>query len=247
MAVTDELDYIVYFENAPSATAPAQEVFVRDYLDPNLDWTTFRPTEVAFGDHVVPIQGSSGEFHTRLTIEDYRQGVDKDWWLDITAEVNNTSGLAKWTFRTLDLETGELPEDPYAGFLPANDPQTGCGEGHVTFRVRPNPGTPPGTVIRNSATNVFDTEAPVPTNEVWNTVIDTSLPFMIEETLRTANGRFRLRWNSWPGESYTIWSCSDLTSGEWSEQATVLSQGLSTLWTDSDTTSQRKFYRIELK
>lgn len=242
--MTDELQYIIHFENQPTATLSAQEVSVQDHLDPAFDLTTFWTTEVAFGNHSIALPNNSGEFSIRQTIGDNRPEVDRSWWLDITCELDCSSRIVKWTFRTLDPETGELPEDVYAGFLPPNDPNTGCGEGHVAFTVRLKPDTSPGTVIRNSATVVFDVEPAAVTNEVSNTVIDTSLPFKIEETVRTSDGRFRLRWNSWPGKSYTIWSRSDLTSGDWSETATVPSGGLSTLWTDSDTTSPRKFYRI---
>ncbi|MBC8255426.1 MAG: hypothetical protein H8E35_15560, partial [Ardenticatenia bacterium] len=79
------------------------------------------------------------------------------------------TGQVEWTFRTLDPETGELPEDALAGFLPPND-ETGRGEGHVVFSIRPNSDRPDGTVLTNQATIVFDTEASIVTNEVTNTL-----------------------------------------------------------------------------
>jgi hypothetical protein len=60
-------------------------------------------------------------------------------------------------------------------------------------------------------------------------------------------GEAQLTWNSRPGQSYTMQSCADLVAGEWIVEAVVPSGGDSTTWSDSDTTSARKFYRIELK
>ena len=168
VAVSDTLHYTVYFENQPSATAPAQEVVVVDYLDPDLDWSTFRFEEVAFGDTVIPIGGSLG-FHVRRAIPDYRETVTKTWWVDVVGEFNPDTGRVQWTFRTLDPDTGDLPEDALAGFLPPDD-DTGRGEGHVAFSVRPRSDAANGTEITNRATIVFDTEEAIPTNEVKNVI-----------------------------------------------------------------------------
>ena len=172
----DELQYLVYFENASTATAPAQEVFVTDYLDPDLDWTTFRITEISWGpDHVVTIPPNTAAFYSRETVPDHRPGVDKIWWVDVYVDVNYATGCVQWSFHTLDPDTGELPEDALAGFLPPNTPGlppevVGPGEGHVGFTVKAKSDLPPGTLITNSASNVFDVEEPVVTNEVFNTI-----------------------------------------------------------------------------
>jgi len=57
----------------------------------------------------------------------------------------------------------------------------------------------------------------------------------------------QLTWSSRPADTYTIWSCLDLLSGQWNEEGTVPSQGQTTAWTDPDTTAARKFYRIKMK
>jgi hypothetical protein len=62
-----------------------------------------------------------------------------------------------------------------------------------------------------------------------------------------ALGGTELTWTSTAGASYGVWSCVDLVSGPWTEEATVPSAGESTSWTDPDTTPARRFYRIELK
>lgn len=163
------LPYTIYFENVITATAPAQEVVILDALDPDLDWTTFQPSELAFGDQVLAVSAPTGGYATRLTVPDHRTGVTKTWWVDITAEIDHATGTAKWTFRTLDPQTGQLPEDPLAGFLPPND-TTGRGEGHVSFTVRPRQNLPLLTPITNRAVITFDTETSITTNEVRNTI-----------------------------------------------------------------------------
>ena len=164
----DELHYTIYFENVPTATAPAQEVFVVDALDSDLDWGTFQITEIAFGDQVIAVPAETDQFYTRDTILDYRDEIE-NWWVDVTAQLNYQTGQMNWTLRTLDPETGELPQDPLAGFLPPND-ETGRGEGHVAFSVKPRADVTVGTLITNTASIVFDTNDPIETNEVWNTI-----------------------------------------------------------------------------
>jgi uncharacterized repeat protein (TIGR01451 family) len=169
ITASSELRYTVYFENVITATAPAQEVFVTDYLDPNLDWSTFQLGDSAIGDQTIATTGDPGLSYSRVVIPDYRPGVSKNWWVDVTAQLNNQAGRVDWVFRTLDPETGELPEDAAAGFLPPND-ATGRGEGHVSFSIIPKPRVAMGTRITNTASIVFDTNPAIQTNEVWNTL-----------------------------------------------------------------------------
>jgi len=165
--IGDDLQYIVYFENQSTATAPAQEVVVTDYLDEDLDWSTLRISEIAWGDHIVTIAADTAAFYSRETVPDYRPEVGKSWWVDVEVDVNYSSGRVRWTFQTLDPDTGDPPEDPLAGFLPPND-DTHRGEGHVAFSVMPKPRWPEGTLITNFASIVFDTNPPIHTNTVTN-------------------------------------------------------------------------------
>ena len=169
VGVNDTLEYIIYFENVITATAPAQEVFIVDYLDPDLDWSTFRLIEIAWGDHIIAVPENTSDFYTRETVEDYREEVEKSWWVDVQVALNYATGRVRWTFRTLDPQTEDLPLDPLAGFLPPND-ETGRGEGHVAFTIRPRAGSPDGTVLTNEASIIFDTNDPIVTNEVTNTI-----------------------------------------------------------------------------
>jgi RHS repeat-associated protein len=164
-----EMDYTVYFENVETALAAAQEVFVTDCLDHNLDWTTFRVHEAAFGDVVVSNSDQNAVFSKRVGIPDFRPDVDKEWWVDVETEINLATGCFKATLRQLDPETGELPEDPFAGFLPPED-GSGRGQGHVSYSVSSKDDLEDGRIIRNKASIVFDTNEAIWTNEVVNTV-----------------------------------------------------------------------------
>jgi len=62
-----------------------------------------------------------------------------------------------------------------------------------------------------------------------------------------ALGGTEVTWASAPDASYGVWSCVDLVSGPWGEETTVPSAGDFTAWTDPDTTSPRKFYKVQLK
>jgi len=164
------LRYTIFFENLPTASAPAQEVFVTDQLDPHLDLSTLHFDEVTFTDIVIPIRNQlPGQFQARQLIQDYRDNVNETWWLDITGQLDPVTRVITWTLRTLDPTTGDLPIDALAGFLPPND-ETGRGEGHVTFSIMPNADIPLGTQITNKANIVFDTNEPIITNEVRNTI-----------------------------------------------------------------------------
>lgn len=74
-----------------------------------------------------------------------------------------------------------------------------------------------------------------------------SWPFKIVGISNAGNGKGQITWNSRPGDNYTVWSCTDPTTGGWIEEASVASQGASTSWTAPSPAGQQKFYRIELR
>jgi len=166
----EELVYTIYFENQPSATAPAQEVVVIDDLSSYLDIYSLRVMDIRWGDYSVGIPRDMMFSSAQVTIRDYRPEVNKEWIVDVSLEMNIKTGRLVWRFRTIDPETGDLPEDALAGFLPPND-DTGRGEGHITFAVRIRPEVEIGTRIYNKAVIVFDNEESIITNEVVNEVI----------------------------------------------------------------------------
>ena len=152
-----------------TATAPAQEVFITDTLQAELDPTTVIFQSVSWGAETIPVTQIGDRFHVRHIVNDYRDDEAKLWWVDIDGHVDRATGLLTWTFRTLDPETGDLPLDALAGFLPPND-ETDRGQGYVSFSVEQDADLPLGTTISNFAEIVFDTNEPIITNSFVNQI-----------------------------------------------------------------------------
>lgn len=82
---------------------------------------------------------------------------------------------------------------------------------------------------------------------IWDATVDMgsyeygSFPFMITRVLPA------LTWRSRPGDTYTVQSCSDLSSAVWGVEGTIPSQGEFTSWSDPDMIAPQKFYRIGIE
>jgi murein DD-endopeptidase MepM/ murein hydrolase activator NlpD len=165
------LYYIVNFENMSSATAPVQELIITDALDANLDWATLELVDLTFSSQTIAISTGQYEFSTRFIppIASVVGSVQGQMAIDVNAKLDPKTGLLEWRLRAIDTATDEPPEDARAGFLPPEN-GTGRGQGHVSFLIKPKPGVALGTRITNKASIVFDTNAPIGTNEVWNIV-----------------------------------------------------------------------------
>lgn len=78
-----------------------------------------------------------------------------------------------------------------------------------------------------------------------------SYPFRIASLLKQLGLRIKLTWNSAPGDSYVVWSTSNLVqpagTWTWKQESIVPSEGETTSWSDGDLTSRQKFYRIQLQ
>src|SRR5207253_10855354 len=104
VAVTvPSLPYQIEFENAASATAPAQDVTITDQLDPNLDWTTFQLGDIGFGTFTVNIPPGRTSFQTRVDAT-ATLGV----FVDVSASFNVMTGVVTWIFTALDPTTFDL-------------------------------------------------------------------------------------------------------------------------------------------
>ncbi|MGC9329603.1 MAG: DUF7619 domain-containing protein, partial [Candidatus Hinthialibacter sp.] len=158
----DRITYTIFFENMPTATASAQQVVIVDDLTDQLDWNSFQLQEAAFGERIIPIADGPMDFYKRVALDEYA--------VDIEAKINAFTGRIRWTLTMIDPETDSLPLDGGAGFLPPNDPETGDGEGHVTFSIMPISDLQEGTEIRNQAEIVFDANEPIVTNQTIHTI-----------------------------------------------------------------------------
>ncbi len=192
--------YTIRFENDPEqATAPAQEVFVTQQLDSDLDWSTFELGDIGFGSFTIDVPDGLKEYQTRV---EYQNQDGSPLLVDASGRLDLVSGLVTWTFRSLDPNTGELPNGAFDGFLPVND-ASGRGDGFINYLVYPKTGLATGTPIDAQASIVFDINAPLETNTFVNTIDDgpptsrvTDLPQVTSSTLFTVS-----------------WSGSDDTSG----------------------------------
>jgi len=160
--------YTIYFQNVPTASVPAQEVFVTQQLDSDLDWDSFELTRFGWGSVSVDVPAGLKSYQTR--VNDSASGLV----VDVSAIFNSVTGELSWTFRSLDPVTFDLPWDGLAGFLPPDD-TTGRGQGFVGYSIQPKQNAADGTEFTGQASIVFDTEAPILTN-TWLNTLDSAQP-----------------------------------------------------------------------
>ena len=160
--------YTIFFENLDSATLPAQTVTIIDTLDKAVfDLSSFRGIDFTIGNkrYSLPMQAN-----------DYVMDVPYDALYNVrfAMSIDTTTGIVTATLRTISKNTGALPDDPLAGFLPPNQvaPE---GEGSISFFIHRKDGLPDGTVIANKASIIFDENEPIVTDLFINT-LDRNLP-----------------------------------------------------------------------
>jgi len=156
----NEFAYEILFANETNATAPAQIVQVVDPLSTNLNWTTFRLTEIAFGSEVISVPPNVQQFQTNLSFS--FNGVNLR--VEINAGIQLATGQVFANIYCIDPNTG-LPPPVGIGFLPP-DNTNHVGEGHVSYIVRPNPNLPTGLQISNVAYIQFDQNPAIATDLV---------------------------------------------------------------------------------
>jgi WD40 repeat protein len=173
VSVEEAMFYTVRFENATNATAPVQEVVVVDYLDRSLDWTTLQFGDAAYGDRLLSLPLDVLQYTNRdfpptnsLTITGTTEGALA---VDVSATFNPQTGRVEWRLKAIDTKTGLPPADALAGILPPKADAL-YRNGHVSFSIKPKANAPLGTVITNRASIVFDTEEPMDTPPVWNSL-----------------------------------------------------------------------------
>ncbi len=128
----EPLAYTIFFENLETATAPAQEVVIEDQLDPeHMDLRTFALGPIMFGRWSVTPPPGAKSYSTTLDLR-----PDQPLLVQIEAGLDTVTARVTWRLTSIDPETGELPEDPFAGFLPPNvrPPE---GDGSVSFTIAP--------------------------------------------------------------------------------------------------------------
>jgi Subtilase family/SdrD B-like domain/CARDB/RTX calcium-binding nonapeptide repeat (4 copies) len=167
---TDEsLKYTIRFENATTASAPAQEVVITQQLDADLDWRTFKVDDYGWSGAVYELAGDRAFHRTRIDLT-----ASKGYFVDIAVVIDVTTGLATWKISTIDPATGETPLNAQSGFLPTNNAE-GAGEGFVSYSIKAKRTAQTGDIVDATAQIVFDTEEPINTPAIFNT-LDVSKP-----------------------------------------------------------------------
>ena len=181
--------YTIRFENDASAGAPAQRIVVTQQLDSDLDFRSFRLDDFGFNNQRFELDGRSGFLSQRLDLT-----AAHGYVVDVSAFVDVATGLVTWTLQTIDPRTGEAPLDATVGLLPPND-ETGRGDGFLSYTIRAKNNLPTGTVIDAEARIVFDTEAPVDTPPIFNTLDSVAPTTTMDPVVRFQTGNeIRLSW-----------------------------------------------------
>ncbi len=164
VSVGQALPYQINFENDPTAVLPAQQVVITQQLDRNLNPQSFRLGSFGFGGQVYQVPANTAFYQTQIDLTQ-QDGFN----VDVTASIDVQTGIATWTFTTIDPATGEIPLDPTVGFLPP-DNSAGIGEGFVSYTVMANQAASTGTVIYAQATVDFYSQPSIDTPQIFNTI-----------------------------------------------------------------------------
>jgi hypothetical protein len=113
----------------------------------------------------------------------------------IQAALNRSTGVATWTFSSIDPDTEQLTTNPLAGFLPPDvtPPQ---GLGTIMFTVMPKAGTTTNTSTCNQASIVFDLN-PALSTPTWCNSFDVTEPVSHVTALPVteSNPSFQVQWS----------------------------------------------------
>ncbi len=191
--VASPFTYNVAFENEAKATLPAAQVVITDQLDPTkVNLSTLTLGAVQFGGHIIKAPAGVNNFNTIYALSSSLN-------VRIEGSLDQSVGLLKWTFTSIDPSTGLPPTDPTVGFLPP-DTDGVVGQGSVVFNVLPKSGQPTGTKISNMATVIFDANAPIKT-PTWVNTLDTTAPVSKVASLpawqvaKSGKATFNLSWS----------------------------------------------------
>jgi hypothetical protein len=177
----EPLIYVIYFENKPTASFPAQRVLIIDRLDPRLDWGSVRLLDVSVGGRLFPLhyrgddrqrgylRASSGADPYHAVESGLSPVACRGTDFRVNAQVNPVTGVITWFFETIDCNGNPVDPSvcPNCGFLPPNR-EAPAGEGFVSFEAAFVSDLPDDSPVSNRADILFDDEAAIITNSVRN-------------------------------------------------------------------------------
>ncbi len=180
--MTDEVEkvnYTIEFENDTAfAQASAHTIVIRDTLDNRyFELNSFLPTCVKIGEREAFLDETE-DVNTMGGVTSFLKTIDMRPEINAIAQVegeySQQTGIAKWTFTSLDPMSMEPTDDLMQGILPINyDGTSGIGE--VMFEIGVKPNKAEGTVIPNRAGIVFDYEDVIMT-PTWKNIVDGTAP-----------------------------------------------------------------------
>src|SRR5208283_2205186 len=162
---TGTLPYTIDFEN--DGTAAAQDVIVTEQLDPNLNWSTFQLGSFGFGTVNITVPTGLTQYQTTVS---YQNSDGSSLNVQVSLDFNVETGLLTVSFVSLDPLTRQAPTGVFDGFLYPESESPVDSDGYVQYTVQPNSGLTTGTTINQQASVVFDTNAPLNTAVVTNTI-----------------------------------------------------------------------------
>lgn len=207
-----KVNYTIEFENDTAfATAAAHSIVIKDTLDKKyFVLEEFMPTGVRIGDREVFLEET--EVKTQNNVTSFVKTIDMRPEINAIAQVDGTfstqTGIAQWTFQSLDPMTMEPTYDLMQGILPVNfDGTSGIGE--VIFEIGVKQGKADGAEIKNRASIVFDFEDAIIT-PTWTNIVDAVAPSSVidnswmvnDSTLRITAEAFDARSGVWKYEWY---------------------------------------------
>jgi len=174
----DTFEYRIDFWNDPTAEVPTQDALIIDQLDANLDWSTLSFTNFGFLKWNVDLPGG------QVIDAQVDMRPDMNLLVNVEGTFDPETGEIRWWFQAVDPDTGDYPEDPYAGFLPPFNEETQYELGWVEYTVKPKADLKTGDQIENLALVQFDFVGPfnpAPKDEnggplPWVNTIDAAIP-----------------------------------------------------------------------
>src|SRR5690606_22542829 len=168
----------------------AQEVVITQILDSDLDPRTFRLGDFGWGGMIFSPPENRASINEQIDLT-----ASHGYVVNVSAFINVSERTATWTISTLDPATGDLPLDALVGFLPPND-EEGIGEGFVSYRIRALSDAATGEVVDAVARIIFDTEEPIDTPPIFNTLDALAPASQVSALPDTAEGAtFNVSWS----------------------------------------------------
>ena len=176
--MTDEVakvNYTIEFENDTTfAQASAHTIIIRDTLDSHyFDLKSFLPTSMKIGEHETFLD-ETADVKTADGVTSFLKTIDMRPDIDAIAQVegeySQQTGIATWTFTSLNPMTMEPTDELMQGILPVNYNGT-SGIGEVMFEVGVKPNKGHGTEVNNRASIIFDYEDAILT-PTWTNIVD---------------------------------------------------------------------------